>query len=81
MPLTCSQPGSWPATKTCALTRNQTGDLLLCGLMPNQLSHNGQGQKKLLKQDTKLLIIKKMTDEVNYPYIKVKNFGSSTDTI
>ena len=31
------------ATQAYVLTRNRTGDLLLCGMMPNQLSHMGQG--------------------------------------
>ena len=33
----------------CALTRNRTGDLLLCSMMPNQLSHTGQSSKFFLK--------------------------------
>ena len=32
-----------PATQACALSRNWTCDLLLCGAMLNQLSHTGQG--------------------------------------
>ena len=35
--------GTWPATQACALTRNQTGDLLFCKVTSNQLSHTGQG--------------------------------------
>ena len=37
--LTCSRLGTEPATQAYALTWNQTGDLLVCGKMPNQLSH------------------------------------------
>ena len=36
-------PGTKPATQACALTRNRTGDLSVCRMMPNQLSHTGQG--------------------------------------
>ena len=35
--------GTKPATQACALTGNRTGDLSLCGTMPNPLSHTGQG--------------------------------------
>ena len=31
-----------PATQTSALTRIQTGGLLVCGMMPNPLSHTSQ---------------------------------------
>ena len=33
----------WPATQACALTRNQTGDFSVHGLMLNPLSHTSQG--------------------------------------
>ena len=36
-------PGIDPITWVCALTRNQKSDFWLCGTMPNQLSHTGQG--------------------------------------
>ena len=36
------QSGSRPATQACALTGNRTGNLLLCGMMPNQLCHTSQ---------------------------------------
>ena len=35
--------GTAPATQACALTGNQTGDLLPCGTMTNELSHTSQG--------------------------------------
>ena len=42
----------WPGTglqlKTCTLTGIRTSDILLCRMMPNQLSHTGQGQVKIL---------------------------------
>ena len=41
--LTCPQPGTWPATQACALTRNWISKLPLCGTMPNPLSHTSQG--------------------------------------
>ena len=39
--LTVPQPGTIPATQ--ALSGNQTSDFSLCGIMPHQLSHAGQG--------------------------------------
>ena len=42
------QLGITPTTQACALTGNQTGDLLLCGAMPNPLSHTGQGSLPVL---------------------------------
>ena len=36
------QLGIEPATQACVLTRSQTGDLTLCGTIPNQLSHASQ---------------------------------------
>ena len=33
-----------PTTQACALTRNQTGDLLVYRTTPNQLSHTTQGK-------------------------------------
>ena len=37
------RPGTEPTTQECALTRDQTGNLLLCGAMPKQLSHTSLG--------------------------------------
>ena len=34
--------GTWPAIQACALTRNRTGDLLVCRLVLNPLSHTSQ---------------------------------------
>ena len=34
----------WPESQTWALTRNQTGDPLVCRLAPNPLSHASQAQ-------------------------------------
>ena len=42
--LTCPLPGTWPATQACAVTGNQTGNLLVCRLMLNPLSHTSQGR-------------------------------------
>ena len=41
--LKCLQPGTWPATQTCALTGNQTSNHLLRRLAFNPLSHTNQG--------------------------------------
>ena len=38
------QPGTDPATQACALTRNETCNLLLFRIMSNPLIHAGQGQ-------------------------------------
>ena len=43
LPLVCSQMGTWPTTHACALTGNQTSDLLVCRLVLNPLSHSSQG--------------------------------------
>ena len=42
LPLAHPQPGTWPAAQACALTR-PTGNLLVCGMRLNPLSHIGQG--------------------------------------
>ena len=42
------QPGTKPATQACALTRDWTGDLSLCGTMPSPLSHTAQGSVLLI---------------------------------
>ena len=36
--------GNWPATKACALTGNQTSNLLDCRPVLNPLSHTSQGE-------------------------------------
>ena len=43
-PLTWPQLGTWPATQACALTGNQTDDLLVHRPMFNPLSYNSQGR-------------------------------------
>ena len=40
--LVCPQMGTRPTTQACALTGNPTGDILLCGMTLNQLSHTSQ---------------------------------------
>ena len=42
--LTCLPVQTWPATKACALTGNQTSNLLVCRLALNLLSHISQGE-------------------------------------
>ena len=39
----CTPTGTGPETQACALTRNQTGNLSLCRMTPNRLSHIRQG--------------------------------------
>ena len=43
LPLMHPLLGTWPATKACALTGNQTGDPLVCRPALNPLSHTCQG--------------------------------------
>ena len=56
----CDPPlQTWPATQACALTRNQTGDPLVCRPVLNPLSHTS-----LVKGST-------FNDKVNYSSEKV----------
>ena len=41
--------GTWPATQTCALTKNRTSDPLVCRLALNPLSHTSQGSPLLFR--------------------------------
>ena len=41
-------PGTGPSTQACALTGNWTDDLLLSGMIPNQLSHISQGHNNFV---------------------------------
>ena len=43
LPLAHPQLGTRPTTQACVLTGNQTSDLLVCGMIPNPLSHTSQG--------------------------------------
>ena len=43
LPLECPLPGTWPATQTCALTGNRTGDPLVGRPVLNTLSYTSQG--------------------------------------
>ena len=43
LPLARPQSKTSPKTQVCALTRNQTGGLLVCRMTPNPLSHSSQG--------------------------------------
>ena len=43
------QMGSEPTTQSRALTGNPTGDLSVCQVMPNQLSHTSQSKDLFLK--------------------------------
>ena len=47
----------WPITQACALTQNQTSDILLCGMMLNQLSHTGQGSKTFVPFKNKTFLL------------------------
>ena len=44
LPLTPPQLGTEPAAQACTLTTSPTSDLSLCRMMPNQMSHAGQGR-------------------------------------
>ena len=39
--------GTWPETQACALTGNQTGDLLVLRPVLNPLSHTSQGHRSV----------------------------------
>ena len=43
LPLAYPQPETWPGTQTYTLTRNQTSELLPCGMTPNSLSYTSHG--------------------------------------
>ena len=47
--------GIWPATQACALTRNQTGNPLVCRLELNPLSHTSRGFFLSMKLEVELL--------------------------
>ena len=48
LPLTRPLLGTWPATQACALTGNQTCDLLVYRLALSPLSHTSQGSHTFL---------------------------------
>ena len=43
LPLESPLQGTWPTTRVCALTRNQTCNPLICRRAPNPLSHTSEG--------------------------------------
>ena len=43
LPLSHSLVGTWPATRACVLTGNQTHDPLVCRPVLNPLSHTSKG--------------------------------------
>ena len=47
--LTRPAPGTWPETQACALTGNQTGNLLVHRLALNPLSHTSQGSRYFIQ--------------------------------
>ena len=48
LPLAHPLLGTWPATQTCALSGNRTGDLLVHRPALNPLSHTSQGPQSIL---------------------------------
>ena len=46
------QPQTKRTTQACALTRNRTGDLSLCRMMPKELSHTSWGTEAFLGSKT-----------------------------
>ena len=46
-PLAHTQVGTQPANQACALTGDQTSDLLVCRMMPNPLIHTSQDKDML----------------------------------
>ena len=57
LPLTRPQLGTWPATQACALTGNGTTNISLCGTMPSQLSHTGQGVPALFTEPSSSILL------------------------
>ena len=49
LPLVCPLLGTWPAVQACVLTRNRTGDPLVCSPVLNPLSHTSQGEENFLQ--------------------------------
>ena len=49
LPLECSLLGTWPTTQACALTRNRTGDPLVCKPVLNPLSPTSQSHWVLIR--------------------------------
>ena len=47
-PLECPLLATWPVTQACVVTRNQTGDPLVCRPALNSVSHTSQGLKSFL---------------------------------
>ena len=59
LPLARPLLGTWPATQACALTGNQTSDLLLHRPVLNQRSHTSQGySNEFFKDYVFVLLIK-----------------------
>ena len=49
--------GMEPAAQAYALTGNQTQDLLICRMTPNQLSHTGQGLTTAFEADIMMFVL------------------------
>ena len=49
LPLKCPQLETWPKTPECALTGNQTHDLLVWRATPNPLSHTSHSYYEVLE--------------------------------
>ena len=51
LPLACPQPGTWPKTQRCALTRNQISDLSIHRPALNPLNHTSRGYQFISNKD------------------------------
>ena len=61
LPLAHPRPGTWPSTQTCALTGNQTGDLLVLRPALSPLSHISQGKKINFKKASEHWVMRDKT--------------------
>ena len=50
LPLLCTLTWDWTHTKACMLNGDRTCNLLLCMMMPNQLSHTCQARNIILEK-------------------------------
>ena len=57
LPLTCTTPGTWPATQACALTGKRSGDPLVRRLVLSPLSHTSPGECDIVMFENYMLKI------------------------
>ena len=68
LPLVCPQLGTWPATQTCSLTGNWTGNPLVCRPALSPLSHTSHGKFSLFISFFKFQEIKNQEGNRKIPF-------------